>query len=152
MGSTSLACRLCGSIDILTIGGIYGDPFDARPDGLVCARCGKTIEFKMPNAEFDVSNSAFKLRIHIFGRGDRCTLSSTLDLPIEDGEHDLTKYDYPLSRYGKIMVDNLNVNFEGKWYPIDKLPLTIEREFSVVTAFGLSTSEKHMITLSVEII
>ena len=46
MGSTSLACRLCGSIDILTIGGIYGDPFDARPDGLVCARCGKTIEFK----------------------------------------------------------------------------------------------------------
>ncbi|MDO4863940.1 MAG: hypothetical protein Q4A05_07210 [Ruminococcus sp.] len=152
MSSTRLVCRKCGSRDIITVGGMNGDPFDRSPDRLVCARCGSTVDFHMPNMESDVSNSAFKLRIHIFGRGERCTLSSTLDLPIEDGGHDLTRYDYPLSRYGEVEVSNLNICFEGVWYPIDKLPVTLQRKFEVESAFGDTASETHMITLSVELV
>lgn len=152
MSSTRLVCRGCGSRDIITVGGMNSDPFDKRPERLICARCGSTVSFRMPNTEPDVSNSAFKLRIHIFGKGERCTLSSTLDLPIEDGEHDLTRYDYPLSRYGGVTVNNLNVCFDGDWYPIDKLPVTFQRCFEVDSVFGDKATEKHTITLSVEII
>ena len=152
MTSTRLACRCCGSKDIITVVGFSNALIESKPERMVCARCGDTVEFKMPNTEDDISNAAFKLRIHIFGKGNRCTLSSTLDIPIEDGEHDLSKYDYPLSRYEKVEVNNLNVSFDGVWYPVDKLPITLHKSFTAESPFGDISKETHMITLSVEII
>ena len=98
----------------------------------------------------DVSDKSLKLRIHIFARGERCSLTSTLDLPFREAKYDLTQYDYPLCRYGTVQFFEGNIHFDGECIPMDRLPMTLQRVFHVESAFDRKLNETHIISFSME--
>ncbi len=135
-------CKFCGSTNTETVGGPNGDPFDRRPEQVICLDCGSVLfseeeALACLNEALQTQEEAepqFILRVEF--HAEACGISSDylLELPKEDGVYDLSKNNHPaLAHFHTLKIEGQQIRLNEEAFLITRSPFKIVKSY---TAYG----------------
>lgn len=150
-------CPFCGSRNIKTTGGDYGNPFDRQKEKKICMECGRTI----PQQSADI-NQYIRPVIKVVAKAEGGGLTKTAEstVPFKDGTHSLGK-DYPFSRLSddaknSCFLDSVTINGDkitiaGETLRAAELPKKVVKKFTAYGYNNCPTEETITLIFSLEI-
>lgn len=132
-----IKCPFCGSSRLETVGGDNGDPFNRRSESTVCLECGRVVS-KENQQHVDTPSPIDRMNqiklpmisVCMTANGGGRTLKASADIPFEDGEYDLLHYDYPISRFKKLVVKENTVLLDKEVFELSDEPLSLTKIFT----------------------
>lgn len=137
-----LTCPYCGSSRLKTTGGYTGNPFDRRKEKTICLDCGRTVATEPDLADL----FQIVICIEMTAEGGGLVRKAKVEFAFQDGEYDLSRFEYPLCRYKRLKISKDTADIDGEIFvSITDVPYETTRQY---TAYAL---DKHPVAEKVKI-
>ena len=125
-----------------TTGGYTGNPFDRRKEKTICLDCGRTVATEPDLADL----FQIVICIEMTAEGGGLVRKAKAEFALQDGEYDLSRFEYPLCRYKRLKISKDTADIDGEIFvSITDVPYETTRQY---TAYAL---DKHPVAEKVKI-
>ncbi len=125
-----------------TTGGYTGNPFDRRKEKTICLDCGRTVATEPDLADL----FQIVICIEMTAEGGGLVRKAKAEFAFQDGEYDLSRFEYPLCRYKRLKISKDTADIDGEIFvSITDVPYETTRQY---TAYA---PDKHPVAEAVKI-
>lgn len=122
-----LTCPYCGSSRLKTTGGYTGNSFDRRKEKTICLDCGRTVATEPDLADLFQS----VICIEMTAEGGGLVRKAKAEFAFQDGEYDLSRFEYPLCRYKRLKISKDTADIDGEIFvSITNVPYETTRQYT----------------------